>query len=363
MKKVNVLIYGLLLIICNFYSCDNEYEYGKVRYKGQVKSVTCRVCNVGEKFGKWIEGNQYFYSEYHYDTKGFYTEINVNETKIIPKYDKNKLIEESSYNKDGEILEISKIRYISKTEKEITKFDSEGKKIYTISLFYKGKLLEKSIFMDKTRTVVTNTYDKNENISESVQITDKETYTTGSYDEFGNGIVKDTTVFNKKRVKKYEYLEYDIKGNWLKRLVYSDSDIPSSIEINEISYYDNFFSKIFSIFKKNKLQQKDAERAIKRFMDDNEFDGGGWNQTYSFNANAINIIDPINQFDKKQANVVVHYDIREPFANDDLVLKFIFKENVENKWFLTSVESVQGIGTETLSSKIKKWNDLNICVQ
>lgn len=113
-----------------------------------------------------------------------------------------------------------------------------------------------------------------------------------------------------------------------------------------------------------KLEQADAENAIKEFVQSNSFGSGGtWGQQGSFNVNSIMSIDPIVQFTESEANSLVHFNYRDAFADSNMILKFNFKRNIDKQWVLTSVAAVNGVGSTVMSEKIEKWQNINILVQ
>ena len=77
-------------------------------------------------------------------------------------------------------------------------------------------------------------------------------------------------------------------------------------------------------------------------------------QTGTLNVEAIQKIDPVSQFSETQASAIVNFNFHDSFSDDNLILKFIFSKNVDKKWVLTSIESVQGVGSEGLSDWVRK---------
>jgi hypothetical protein len=110
-----------------------------------------------------------------------------------------------------------------------------------------------------------------------------------------------------------------------------------------------------------KLNQESAENAIKEFVTQNSFDTGS-GQGGSFSVNSITSIEPISQFSETEASSIVHFDFQDSYANDKLVLKFNFKKNMDKKWVLTTVDAVSGVGSQNMSNKIYKWQNVNIIV-
>ncbi|MBL0202162.1 MAG: hypothetical protein IPP81_19000 [Chitinophagaceae bacterium] len=113
-----------------------------------------------------------------------------------------------------------------------------------------------------------------------------------------------------------------------------------------------------------KLNQVNAEKAIKEFVSNNALKGSGsWGQTGTLNVEAIQKIDPISQFSETQASAIVNFNFHDSFSDGNLILKFIFNKNVDKKWILTSIEPVQGVGSEGLSNWVRKQQNINIVAQ
>jgi hypothetical protein len=112
-----------------------------------------------------------------------------------------------------------------------------------------------------------------------------------------------------------------------------------------------------------KLEQRDADNAIKKFVQTNSFDGGGsWGQQGSFDVNSISSIDPIIQFNETEASSIVHFNYQDAFSDGNMNLKFNFKRSIDKQWVLTSVDAVSGVGSQGMSNKLQKWQSLNIIV-
>jgi len=96
---------------------------------------------------------------------------------------------------------------------------------------------------------------------------------------------------------------------------------------------------------KKKLSQDNAEKAIKTFASTNSADSilnVGWSGKCSFNVQSIDKIEPLTQFSDSEATSITalkcSYDsLGHPFT---LYLQFMFKKDVENRWFLTKIDNV-----------------------
>ncbi len=113
-----------------------------------------------------------------------------------------------------------------------------------------------------------------------------------------------------------------------------------------------------------KLNQENAEKAIKEFVSNNSFGGGGnWGQSGTFNVEAITKIEPIAQFSETQASSVVNFNYHDAYAGENLTLKFLFSKNMDKKWVLTSIEPVQGVGSDKVDNWVRKNQNINIIAQ
>jgi uncharacterized protein (TIGR02145 family) len=112
-----------------------------------------------------------------------------------------------------------------------------------------------------------------------------------------------------------------------------------------------------------KLEQADAENAIKEFVQTNSFGGGGsWGQQGSFDVNSISSIEPIIQFNEAEASSVAHFNYQDAFSDGNMNLKFNFKRDIDKKWVLTSVEAISGVGSQGMSDRLQKWQNINVMV-
>ena len=111
-----------------------------------------------------------------------------------------------------------------------------------------------------------------------------------------------------------------------------------------------------------KLNQENAEKAIKEFVTQNSFEAGTW-QKGSFSANSIISIEPISQFSETEASAIVHFDFQDGYPDGKLVLKFNFKKNMDKKWVLITVDAVSGASADDIRSKIRNWQNVNIATQ
>ena len=113
--------------------------------------------------------------------------------------------------------------------------------------------------------------------------------------------------------------------------------------------------------KSNRLKQDNVEKAIKEFVSNNSVNVT-W-QVNPFDANSISSIEPISQFTENEANTIVHFKFKDSWTKENLVLKFNFKKDLDNKWFLTSVVEVSGVGSSAMQSLLEKWENTSLLTQ
>jgi hypothetical protein len=112
---------------------------------------------------------------------------------------------------------------------------------------------------------------------------------------------------------------------------------------------------LFSCDSNKKLKQENAYKAILEFY-----------QSYrpGFPLKSITSIEPINQFAENEASTIVHFNVsRFSHENENLVLKFNFKRNIEKNWILTSIEGVAGVDSDEIRKKLNNWQNINILAQ
>ena len=233
MKKKHFQSFKWALLTCSvviFMSCSNADERKNFGLKGNVKNYFERLYEVEKKFGKWEMGSMasYGHNRVTFDENGLYQEFEYYIYdmdligKLIPIRENGKVLEEIYYDENGYPKSKTTIKHISKNEVDFESFDSEGKKNSY------GKTIRKNgnIINQFSTTIRSNVED--------------EKYTTlFEYDKDGNLISRKQTNQKGEIVVhlRFEYLEFDEKKNWTKRLIYEKDDKPENIAIREIEYY------------------------------------------------------------------------------------------------------------------------------
>tara|TARA_R110001592_G_scaffold319955_1_gene597786 strand:- start:1254 stop:1937 length:684 start_codon:yes stop_codon:yes gene_type:complete len=227
MKKY-FLVLGIVTTIL-FSSCSTKNDCNTLwGFNGHVKTSLEKVYDAEEKFGNWENGdiNYYGHSLTKFDKNGNYTEINQLDSdgkmtkKTIPIRENGRVIEEITYNKDGKKESLTKIIFINNNETESVSYDNKGNKESSGKIFREnGKNIKSTYTLEGGDKIITS----------------------WEYDKNGNDISL-KTVNQKGEIlyyEKYEYLKFDEKNNWTRKLIYkdSDNDNPKNIVIREIKYY------------------------------------------------------------------------------------------------------------------------------
>ncbi len=226
MKLFLLSLFSISLISC---SIDSELESWGLR--GRVKSVFEQTYEVENKFGQWEQGSLIDYARNYkatFDNKGLYvgTEYYHGDMdmfmKIIPVRKNGNIIGLTTYDRVGKLESRTKIHYLSKNEKVIEEFDAGNNKI---------RYSKFSLKSGKTVKIVETTFkDGRKN----------EVYTIfRDYDRKGNLISERVNTEEGKTIREYrfEHLEFDHKGNWVKMIVFANKVNPESILIRDIEYY------------------------------------------------------------------------------------------------------------------------------
>ena len=200
----------------------------EVRKKGKVKSVTLRTYEAESKFGEWEAGDPtYPHYKINFDANGLYQEYisyYIDGSllgKEIPVYKNNKFVEAIWYDEEGQFEEKTKRNKTSKNETEVEVFNKQDEKIRSSKRTLRNGYVTKS----------SSTYfkdGKEDGIYTALFELDKDGNSISQKNLDEKGEVKFHATF--------EYLEFDQKGNWTKRLT-TDADGDSEISIREIEYY------------------------------------------------------------------------------------------------------------------------------
>lgn len=159
---------------------------------------------------------------YKYNNKGYLTEEEHHNydaffpfsSKHIPKYDdKGNLIEKDNYDSDGKLT--SKTKY---------KYDDKGNEIERNIYKPNGSLDSKWTFKydDRGNTIEENIYNSNGSLNSKI---------TYRYND--KNIIEEAYNWTSKETYKYEC---DDKGNWIKRISYTNNQ-PNIITKRTIEYY------------------------------------------------------------------------------------------------------------------------------
>lgn len=228
--KSNIIVILLSLII--FISCTKQTGWKDYRLKGKVKSYTERYYEPIWQFKQWengkLKGNEHitvsFNQKGDYTEKEFFDE-NLNlTTKRVPVYKNKEIIETYDYDANGKLMWYRKYNQTSSEKIEIQIYDKDGKILGDAVVHYLN---------GKENLYIVHPYDATDDFKEITYFY--------SYDDADNLINYKQT--NRKGEiisnEKYEYLKFDEKGNWLRKLVYTGNsdNHPYSIVIREYEYF------------------------------------------------------------------------------------------------------------------------------
>ncbi len=111
----------------------------------------------------------------NYDEKGKCISRAFGDNKVIPKHEKEILVEQSQYMGDGRLISITKFQHNSENELEINRFDENGKKDMHEVITYENnkaiKVVSSNFYSDDTVTFTNHfVYDDKGNISKQKRV-------------------------------------------------------------------------------------------------------------------------------------------------------------------------------------------------
>lgn len=381
MKKEPIISIIALIFLASCLGNQRKNSLTEANIKGKVKTLTTYQFKASEKFGQAQKEKLSFTTTNFYNEEGNLIEQNLSylpsgeiTQKRIYEYDEQGNVIVKDYNKDGIHQYTYKYIYDKKgnliesnnfdsngkrTDKRVNQFDKEGNK--NITFHYDEN--------DSIEWKWTYTYENNgkkmtlKAIKPDNSISWTQVYT---YDDNGNEIGNNNVDTDGKigTTRVYQYDNFDEMKNWGKRISIYDGKVNEIVE-RKIQYFDNAQDNSKKRSSGKKLNQEIAERTIRQFVSANSFGGGGsnWGESGSFSENSISSIEEISQFTETEASSIVHFNYHDAFADGNLVLKFNFKKDINKYWFLTSVEAVSGTGSQGMSDRIYKWQNINVPVQ
>lgn len=200
-----------LPLVAVLISCSVSSDVKEMGLNGKVKSVFQKKYEVENRFGKWEKGDlsidvllvktkfnntgRYIESEYYNYNMDMYG-------KIIPSHENGRIMEEIFYDRDGKLKSKDVFHYPSKNDITKDVFDADSNKTRCSKFILKNGKTVKMI-----ETIIN---DEGEDEIHTVLY---------EYDMKGNLIHERTLNKNGETVGDYrfEYLEFDSKGNWTKK--------------------------------------------------------------------------------------------------------------------------------------------------
>jgi len=225
--STNVIgVLGFLFILSGlFTSCSNQTDSEKDGLKGKVKSVQLSTYSTKSVFGVWESTGEELWKETkHYDEKGRYISQEYASNKFIPKYEQDILVEENQYLENGDLAATTKFKYISKNEIELIRFHENGDKLNHEVKYFENKRHSKTLGTDYLFGA--------DSIKYTIYLI---------YDDSGNITQRKIVYTDEEKLYNYEYIEFDDKKNWIKRLTFipKNGKEPAEIAIRKIEYFSS----------------------------------------------------------------------------------------------------------------------------
>lgn len=224
--KITYILFSLAAT--TLMSCSKVTDWDKFGVKHEVREYSEKHYLPVKKDGNWEKGEIAFFGHHKvsFDEDGNYLRMKYFDDtdkfagEVVPKRQDDKVIEESFYFRDGTLLNKTAIKHVSDNIQSYIVYDGQGKKTS------EGKFLSKDskITRQKFKELEGKEF--------------KEYLTTFTYDNKGN-ITSRKQVDNDGKVisfTRYEYLLYDVRDNWVKKLEYSSEDASEPDKLIERTY-------------------------------------------------------------------------------------------------------------------------------
>jgi hypothetical protein len=223
-----LLVLGITILI---FSCSNKNDWSRFGLNGKVKSFSEKYYHTEKKAGEWeIVDKDIFSQKFNFDKNGNYSEIEYYgkdgelSGKLVPKYEDGKVIEEIYFDKDGNIINKTKIEDIKSSDNKFETYDKNGERTKSGMVYREN---------DKAIKQIYTTY-KDSNVEDEITVNFK-------YNKEGQLISQKQTNKQGKIIffEKMIYLGNDSKGNWIKKINYDKDNTmdPKYLIIREYEYY------------------------------------------------------------------------------------------------------------------------------
>jgi hypothetical protein len=196
--------------------------------KGKVKSFYEKHYKADYKFDEWSKGEIKYQGHYKvlFSSNGDYNAIEHYNYeakligKLVPKRRKNKIIQVNYYDETGGLITRTEISYISKSESSYISYNDGGEKTASGKNYIdnNGRNIKFIYEAEEDKFTITSEYNSDGLLIKQIQRNENDELI--SFDRF-------------------EYLEFDNNGNWIKKLGYTDeeADAPELFIVREIEYY------------------------------------------------------------------------------------------------------------------------------
>jgi len=223
-RTISLCLVSLALVLA---SCSNNSQWNRMGLNGKAKRVIETYNQTSLISDEWQITDIENYMEYSFDKKGIlvatdiYNEDNELIYKLVPVYNHNDMIEQEFYNGDGELQNKMIYKNSSRNLIGFSQVDEND------DIIGAG-----TIFMEKGRPI--------KEIHEARGYSDEVLMVLYEYDNKGLVVKQvyvdqegDTTMY-----RKYKYLDYDNRRNWIRRLDYHSplSEQPEYLVIRKIEY-------------------------------------------------------------------------------------------------------------------------------
>ena len=214
-----------LLTACQ--SMGNDWD--RLGLKGKVKRVEERTYNVdGQKFGEWQQGRRTFgNANMAFDANGgfLWTETLDRDLKLNSKYvvkrQSDRLFNELFYNAEGQLTDKNEVERVSANRTTFVNYDMDGNKRLEGDTYLRNHKLARQEFTLFEKGVAQSGF-----------------VVVFEYDEDGN-LIRQKQTRNGEELTyfaRYEYLTFDDKKNWTKRLEFDEEDATEPVRMATRTY-------------------------------------------------------------------------------------------------------------------------------
>lgn len=228
--KIVLLIVGFGLVA----SCSQTSDRSKLKLKGKVASLTVTNYLAEQNSGEWETTKMIDRSKIFFDKKGwqqsseYYNDLNELTQRVTLKRKNGKVQEQSIFSADGQLLMKDAYTYHSNDTIKTITYDAKGEVLLTLKSVYDNDLIVRQDATNieegyDSQFIIIYEYDNRGNeICKEWSNPEMQQFSVekSEYDQKGNLIFKEINevALESSSTTEYEYLLFDSKGNWTKRL-------------------------------------------------------------------------------------------------------------------------------------------------